>query len=53
MNALSLQSKNVSRKYKDAKSKELCINCLSSNHNTKTCKSNNKCRKCGRHHNTL
>ena len=35
------------------KSKGLCINCLSSTHRTPDCKSQRKCKKCNKSHNTL
>ncbi|KAJ8912014.1 hypothetical protein NQ315_003551, partial [Exocentrus adspersus] len=44
---------DVNARYQEIKKLKLCINCLRSNHSIKHCKSESRCRKCNKLHNTL
>ncbi|KAJ8910202.1 hypothetical protein NQ315_014373 [Exocentrus adspersus] len=44
---------DVNARYQEVKKLKLCINCLRSNHSIKHCKSESRCRKCNKLHNTL
>lgn len=45
-------NKNAHDRYQLAKSKKLCINCLSGSHKTSLCQSDSKCHKCNALHHT-
>ncbi|KAJ8912621.1 hypothetical protein NQ315_000491 [Exocentrus adspersus] len=49
----SLHGKTPQERFNFAKENKLCLNCLSSQHTTKTCKSSTNYRKCNSRHHTL